>query len=399
MGKKDSHWSWFQMGEAGKPYNLAEHHRALKLPLTLLDVYRGASSKTIHKALWVTAISWAPAAALAASDGLATFESFLQDYAAQSRALIVIPLLILGLPPLMKRLEAIAVHFLENDIVSWDDRPRFEAALDRFRHASSSGFSVVLILVLVYLLFFSAMAFVQPGTLRPWCYSAPGSGRLSPAGWWYALVTLPITASLVLAWMWRQVVWAWFLKTISRMDLRFVPAHPDQTAGIGFVEYCLRAYMPFAFAVGAMVVGGVANRVLHLNMPLSGFRSIIPVLVGFVLVVCVAPLCVWFQSLIQTQRRGIFQYGALATDVGREFEKRWLQHRGRVDEGALEMQDFSATTDLYSIVDNVHRMKPVPIGLRSLVRLALVTLSPVIPLMLAALPFNVVMDWVMKRFA
>jgi Protein of unknown function (DUF1269) len=39
--------------------------------------------------------------------------------------------------------------------------------------------------------------------------------------------------------------------------------------------------------------------------------------------------------------------GTLASDVGRQFERKWLTRTEAIDAGALEVPDFSATTDLY----------------------------------------------------
>jgi hypothetical protein len=82
--------------------------------------------------------------------------------------------------------------------------------------------------------------------------------------------------------------------------------------------------------------------------------------------------------------------------MGRQFEQKWLVVPGK-QEGALEAPDFSATTDLYSIVANVHEMKPLPIGMRSVSRLAVAALAPAIPLALVAVPFNVIVEHVIKR--
>jgi hypothetical protein len=57
------------------------------------------------------------AAVRSALSGSGTFKWFLLDFAAQSRFLIVTPLLILAGPPLFARLEAVARQFLNEDLV------------------------------------------------------------------------------------------------------------------------------------------------------------------------------------------------------------------------------------------------------------------------------------------
>jgi hypothetical protein len=81
--------------------------------------------------------------------------------------------------------------------------------------------------------------------------------------------------------------------------------------------------------------------------------------------------------------------------MGQEFERRWLR-AGSIDPAALSAQDFSATTDLYSVASNVYRMRIVPLDPRALVPLALATVLPFVPVVLIALPFERVLELVGK---
>ena len=77
--------------------------------------------------------------------------------------------------------------------------------------------------------------------------------------------------------------------------------------------------------------------------------------------------------------------------MGRQFEKKWLKNYGQFGAEALESQNFSATTDLYQIVANVHEMKLVPFELRALVCLVVATLLPFIPVVLMTIPMKEIM--------
>jgi hypothetical protein len=57
-----------------------------------------------------------------------------------------------------------------------------------------------------------------------------------------------------------------------------------------------------------------------------------------------------------------------------------------VSDDALEVPDFSAVTDAYSIVANVGAIKLIPIDLRETALLVLVALVPFVPLLLVAIP-------------
>src|SRR5215813_5857989 len=66
---------------------------------------------------YTVAALWMPCAVLALFQGREAFRWFVGDYAAQSRILVFIPLMILGTPPLGKRLLNIASHFITARIV------------------------------------------------------------------------------------------------------------------------------------------------------------------------------------------------------------------------------------------------------------------------------------------
>jgi len=200
----------------------------------------------------------------------------------------------------------------------------------------------------------------------------------------------------LLQWVWRQLVWLWFLIIVSRLDLQLIPSHPDRAGGLIFVEQCMSLYVPFSFAVGTIVAGGVANRVLYLHQSLKSFRYSPLVVIAIVVVLCAGPLCVFCFALRRTRSRGIFQYGALATSMGRQFERKWLANPDKARDDALENPDFSATIDLYSVVANVQQTKSVPIGMRSIGRLAGAALAPAIPLALVVFPFDLIVKEVLK---
>jgi hypothetical protein len=344
-------------------------------------------------------LAWLPNAILSAARGSGLAWSFLTDYAAQSRLLIVIPLLILGEPPLINHLQAIGYQFHNEDLIRTPDLPAFEKAIGKLKSRGDSILAWVLLVSLTYLCVIVTVPTIETGLLMPWCYGAGGITHvLSPAGSWYVLVSLPISLFVLLRWIWWQLVWAWFLGTVSRLDLQLLPSHPDHAGGLNFVEACMPDYLPFGLAVGIIVAGGVANRVIYGHQDLRAFEYMPVVVVAIVLGVCVAPFLLFFDSLLRARRQAIFAYGALANNIGSQFERKWLPGAGKSQTSALEVQDFSVTTDLYSIVANVHAMNAFPLGAGSVTRLALTALSPAIPLAFIALPFDVIMEKVVNFF-
>jgi len=91
-----------------------------------------------------------------------------------------------------------------------------------------------------------------------------------------------------------------------------------------------------------------------------------------------------------------FEYGALASAVGRGFEQKWLRAPAPAGTDPLDVPDFSATTDLYQIVSNTYRVRLVPVDLTSLALPLVATLLPFGFVMSMIMPFRSILDGVGK---
>jgi len=254
----------------------------------------------------------------------------------------------------------------------------------------------IVLLLLTYLLIAIAAANLKPGVFPLWCYGE-NPADLSPAGFYYLLLSLPTVVYLLLRWVWQQVVWTLFLRNVAHLGLRLIPSHPDLMAGLRFVETSLRNYLPFGFAVGTIAAGGVANQMIRFHLPLPAFKSIAVLVPTIVVVICVGPLCTFFDILLQIRKQGIFRYGSLANRLAHQFEGKWLQRD--IDRSSLNVSDFSATIDLYSVVGNVRKMRLFPFTLQSTLRLVATTLAPALPIALVTIPFDVLIQGVIKYLA
>jgi len=347
----------------------------------------------IRRAFTTIMISWTPVLLLAALGTILPWggdlESFATDIAFHARSLIATPLLVVAEGFCAVRLRAIAQHFLDAGLVPEAEYPRFAAAVrstQRLRDLLLAEFVVALLAYGTTL----ALAGASP---EPPAWRQPGTSPLplfSAAGWWQAIVSVPILLALLFGWIWRVILWTRFLWLVAGMKLRLIAAHPDLTAGLKFVGYSVRAFAPVALGFGFIVAGAVANGVVTGGKSIMGYRATALGLVLFVVILFGAPLLVFTGKLVETWRRGVFQYGAIANALGRQFERRWFDVR-RVEESALEVQDFSATVDLYQFVAYVYEMRLVPFDLTSLAFLAIAALAPLVPVVLVAIPFDVIL--------
>jgi hypothetical protein len=358
------------------------------------------ANRVARRAVLAALIAWLPLVALAAVQGLALGpdprESLLLDVSIGSRYLLALPLLIAADAVCLPALGRILRHFRDSGLVAETSLPRFDALVQSTRQLVQSPGAELGLVALAYVGTLALGSVLYPETVSTWVVPIrDGVGQVSLAGWWRALVSQPLFLVVQLAWLWRILLWARLLWGISRMELRLVPSHPDLAGGLGFTVASLRAFMMVSLALAVSVAGTVAEGVLHRGQPLQLFRIPVGGFVALMLVLFAGPLLFLAFPLLRAQPRGRLQYGALAMAMGQEFERRWLQP-GSVDADSLAMQDFSATTDLYSIASNVYHMRIVPLDLRSLVPLALATVLPFVPVILIALPFKQVLELVGK---
>lgn len=344
------------------------------------------------RAVVAAAVAWVPLLLLSMFQGPGR-HGFLPDLSAHARYLVAIPLLVGAEAWCLPQLAAIVRHFAAGGLIGPGDRPRWEALVAEARRRLDHRGVEVVLAVGAYAVSVAVGGVLYSRARGTW---ASPAGVLSPAGWWQTLVSQPLFLLCVLAWLWRVVVWARLLWGLSRLQLRLVPAHPDRAAGLRFVGVSLRAFAPVALAIGVVVAARLAGEVVSgARSPAAFSRSGTVILAVVASVVLFGgPLLVFVGPLYRARMRGVLEYGALASGLGRHFEARWLRRARPLEPDALAAPDFSATTDLYSIVSNVHAMIPVPAGVRDLAPLVVATLLPFIPLVFLVMPFSAVVKGV-----
>jgi len=347
-----------------------------------------------RRAELVVLVGWVPLVVLAVMQSFILrnqlAKSFFSDFAVYARSLIAAPLFILAEADCIPRLDRVARHFLAAGLVTEPDRARFDDAVTSTRRLLDSGLAELMVAILAYGLVTSLMIYVPPNELPSWYWLKSDYRVLSLAGWWNALMSAPLFILLFFGWLWRVFLWARFLWLMTRLDLRLIPGHPDHAGGLMFVGDSVRAFWLVSFALGAIVAGQVANRIMFHGESLATFKHIAVGLVVFVLILFVGPLTLFIGKLRVTKRRGDFVYGALASEVGRQFEHDCLNRERGANEEAPNKQDFSLHSNIYGIVANVYGMKDFPFGLRSLGLLIAVTLLPFVPVALMVMPINVI---------
>ena len=363
-----------------------------------LGLVKPEQPHVLRRALFTAIISWAPLAlattaqTLFRGDGSANW--FFSDFSIHARYLIALPALIFAESDCIPQLEKIVHHFVDIGLVASKDLPRYRAAVVSTRRLLTSGYADLVVPVIAYLATFLLVLYVPLEWVQPWQRTA--TGGFSRAGWWNLLVSMPLLQILLFGWLWRIALWGRFLVLVAALDLRLLPSHPDFACGLRFVSTSLRGFRFLSFAFGAILAGAIADRIVYQGADLISFKAYLIGLIVFILIVFAGPLTVFTRKLRQAKRRGIFEYGALATRLGREFESKWLSSDLEAKDEMLSAPDFSATTDYFSVAANVYEVRDLPFTLKDLIGPIIPALIPFLFVALLKVPFQVVLDSLIK---
>ena len=354
-----------------------------------------------RRALVAILVAWVPLAILSALEGLALgrtrHESFLLDFAAYGRYVIAIPALVYASAAVLPRITKVVRHFVDSGLIAEADRGRYEALVASTRRLVTTRWADAAIVIVAYVVTAVRSPQLYPSDLSTWVAPiSDGTAHVSLAGWWRTVISQPLLQALLGVWLWRVLLWTRFLLQTSRLPLRLIATHPDSLGGLRFTLMPIRGFAFVAFAIGALFAGSVAESVIVDGQPLWAFRFQIVAHVLAVLVMFAGPELVWRQPLIRLQGWGTLHYGRLASEMGRAFQERWLAEGHRADAEALEAEDFSATTDLYSITANVRSINVRVLDMKAVMPLVAASLLPYLPIVFAVMPLDDILKFARK---
>src|SRR5215469_12311980 len=121
-----------------------------KLPRGTFDLFYAEREDSRRLAIVIAGAAWVPTALFAAANGRDSFLGFLGDFAAQSRLLVVIPLLIVSEPWMIRQWAHIAAQFLATNLISKEDIPSFQTAFAEFNRRKHFLIAQVFIVLVIY---------------------------------------------------------------------------------------------------------------------------------------------------------------------------------------------------------------------------------------------------------
>ena len=244
-----------------------------------------------------------------------------------ARFLFVVPLLELAQVVVETSLGVQMRQFLKSGLVPEREQPEFLEAQATAIRLGGSVVAEVIIAVLALGLSIGSRVIMSPGTHRS-TWERVGD-PITPAGWWYVLVSLPILGFLLLRWLWIFGLWAWFLFRVSRLDLELTPTHPDRAGGLGFLGWGLASFSLILMAVSAVLSGSLAREILHRGSSLDSLKYHLMVFVVLAIAIVHAPLLAFAGKQARCRFEGLLNFGTLIWRHDLAFDEKWVKAPGR----------------------------------------------------------------------
>jgi len=321
--------------------------------------------------------------------------SFFRDIEVHARFLAALPILIAAELVVHSRIRPIVRRFVEWRIVLPKDTPAFHKAVESAVKIRNSVSLELALLAAVYTMGLWVWNSRSELGLVTWYALRGGRWNLTPAGYWYVFVSLPIFQFILLRWYMRLLVWFRFLWQVNRIELNLVPTHPDRCGGLSFLGKSSYAYAPILFAQGTILAGIVADRVLYHGESLQSFKFQIGGFIVFFVFVVLGPLLMFSVRMARIRRKGLADYGLFAQRYVESFDQKWVRASFPSAE-LLGTGDIQSLADLGNSYDIVREMRVVPFGLQDVARLAVATAAPLSPLLLTIFSFEELISRLIK---
>jgi hypothetical protein len=218
-----------------------------------------------------------------------------------------------------------------------------------------------------------------------------GGLRLTPAGWFYAFVSLSIFRFFLFRWLFRIFIWYRFLWQVSRMPLHFNLYHPDHAGGLGFLSVGSLAIEPVFVAQSVVISSFIYAHILYDRQRLPDFKMEIATFVILALIVLILPLTFFAIKLEYAGRQAKGEFGTLASHYVDDFRKKWVEGGAAPGDPLLGTPDLQSLADLANSFAVVNQMRLLPLNKQAVIRIVVFLVFPFLPLFLTMFPLEEVL--------
>jgi len=314
--------------------------------------------------------------------------TFFEDLSVHVRFLLVIPLLVLAEGVIADRTRLVWATFHASGLIPEGQRARFDDALTRtVRLADAAVVQAILAGLAAAVIGTMIRTQASDAALR-WFEEQGGGGvRVSRVGWWYVVASVML-AFLFLRVFWRYVLWCWLLFRTSRFDLRLVGTHPDRAGGLGFVNVGHAAFSMLPLAASCILAARTATEVLQAGVPLTTYQLPLLSFLVLSLLLGMLPFPIFLPALARTKRKGLMEYGTLATRYVQDFERKWIHGGAPAEETLLGTGDIQSLADIGGSFERLAGMKVTPLDRYTVIAYAVAAVVPLLPLALTVMPLE-----------
>ena len=351
-------------------------------------------------ALWLL-LTWLPLLLLCMAEGTAWGSKvripLIYDYSIYGRFLVALPLLIAAevfIDPFIGR---VLSTFNSSGIIREGDLPAYRVAVKKIARLRDSGLIELLLAGAAFFPFFLFAADYEWVSNRVSAWHGTTSTGLSPAGWWFVLVSSPFLRFLMFRWLWRYALWAYLLRLVSKLNLALLPTHPDRLGGLGFLLFAQQQFAILAAALGSVLAGQFANEIAHFGVAVSEVRGAAGIFIAISVLVILLPLTFFSVRLFEARRDGLIRYSVVARGVTRRFDDKWVEKPESPPGEMIGAQDPSSLIDYISSYDVIHATHVIPISRRAVLYIAAYAAAPFAVVWLLYTPLDETIKEIVKR--
>jgi hypothetical protein len=302
---------------------------------------------------------------------------FLLDLGAWARFFVAISIFVLMERLVEERLRIHLRQFVRAPLLAPGAMPVAAEAVVRALRRRDAWPAELACVVAAYAITLSGAAIQLAAESSSWLVTiSPDGARLTPAGWWCALVSSPLFWFLLLRWLWRHAVWGLLLRDLARLELRLVATHPDGAGGLAFIGRYPNAFAALVFAMSCVLGAAIAQTLLQGGMTPATYGQLLAAWLVIVIILFGAPLLAFTRPLRQLKEATILAASSVATRHERAAERELLggNMSAADDAEASAADDIPDTAKLYTAASKlstflISRAAIVPVAAAALLPL------------------------------
>lgn len=277
---------------------------------------------------------------------------FIRDIATHVRFLLVFPILLFARRSINNSFNHTVFFFYETQIVDQTNSNEFDRLMIKIEKWKTSRLVDYSIILLIYFLFFvqGRSRVNNVANYAPWHLL---NNHISPAGWWYLVVSLPVFQMLLYRWIYTIFLWIYFLRSISKIHLNLSSLHPDGVGGLGFLRYTQLSFFPVALALSALTAGVTNNLIIFSGISLTDYKIALGTVLVLSILLFISPLLLLLPLLAKVKRKYFMQYSSESWPIARAYEK----ELGEFYKNGEEKPDASWHVDLIGSFEQTQKMK------------------------------------------